>query len=156
MKKSRQIIVFVVAGLLMAAAGGGGVWWWQSRQAGAGATAEKAPAKPPVDKQEYKYITLDKVIVMLRNQAGEPMSHYLAVDLVFKTAVEKEKIVKEHLPLLRSIAVKALSAYTLDKAIGMTIEQFSADINAAYQAGYAEDHHEKPFVEALIGKLIIE
>ena len=44
-----------------------------------------------MDKQEYKYVTLDKVIVMLRNQAGEPMSHYLAVDLVFKTAVEKEK-----------------------------------------------------------------
>lgn len=152
MKKSIRIAIFGLAGLVIAAAGGGGVWWWQGRQA----AAAKASAAPVLDKQEYKYVTLDKVIVMLRGNAGEPLSHYLAVDLVFKTAAEKEKIVKEHLPLLRSIAVKALSAYTLDKATAMTIEQLAADVNAAFQASYASDRHEKPFTEALIGKLIVE
>ena len=152
MKKSIRIAIFGLAGLVIAAAGGGGVWWWQGRQA----AAAKAPAAPVLDKQEYKYVTLDKVIVMLRGNAGEPLSHYLAVDLVFKTAAEKEKIVKEHLPLLRSIAVKALSAYTLDKATAMTIEQLATDVNAAFEASYTSDRHEKPFTEALIGKLIVE
>jgi flagellar protein FliL len=154
MKKSRQLLVLTLACLLTAAAAGGSAWWWLKRQPPA--TEAAAKPKPAFDKQEYKYISLDKVIVMLRGQAGEPLSHYLAVDLVFKTTLEKERLVKEHLPLLRSVAVMALSTYPLDKASAMTVEQLAADINTAYEASYARDNHEKPFVEALIGKLIIE
>lgn len=153
----KQIIVLALAGLAMASAGGAGAWWWlgKSKPPAEDAAAVAKPARA-FDKQEYKYISLDKVIVMLRGQAGEPLSHYLAVDLVFKAKVEKERVVKEHLPLLRSVAVMALSSYPLEKASGMTVEQLAADINAAYEASYERDNHEKPFVEALIGKLIIE
>jgi flagellar FliL protein len=151
----KQIIAFAVVGLAMAAAGGAGAWWWLKQKPPAEGAAATKPARA-FDKQEYKYISLDKVIVMLRGQAGEPLSHYLAVDLVFKAKVEKERVVKEHLPLLRSVAVMALSSYPLEKASGMTVEQLASDINAAYEASYERDNHEKPFVEALIGKLIIE
>lgn len=154
MKKSRQLIAFALVGLLTAAAGGGGVWWWLQRQPHDGAAA--AAAKPAYDHQEYKYVSLEKVIVMLRSGAGEPLSHYLAVDLVFKTAADKERTVKEHLPLLRSVAVMALSTYPLEKASSMTMAQLAADINAAYDASYQHERREKPFAEALIGKLIIE
>lgn len=154
MKKSRQLIAAALAGVLLVAAGGGVSWWWLQRQALAAEGTAKV--KPDYDKQEYKYVSLDKVIVMLRSQAGEPLSHYLAVDLVFKTPLEKERVAKEHLPLLRSVTVMALSAYPLDKASSMTIEQLAADLNQAYQASYERDNREQPFVEALISKLIIE
>lgn len=155
MTKARQLIAFSLVGLAMAGLGGGGAWWWLKGRTPA-ADTEQAPAKPVYDKQEYKYISLDKVIVMLRGQSGEPMAHYLAVDLVFKAPAEKERTVKEHLPLLRSVAVSALSTYPLEKAAKMSIEELAAEINAAYQASYERDRKEQPFVEALIGKLIIE
>ena len=154
MKKSRQLIAVALLGVLLVAAGGAASWWWLQRQAPAAEGA--ATAKPEYDQQEYKYVSMDKVIVMLRSQAGEPMSHYLAIDLVFKAPLEKERFVKEQLPLLRSVTVMALSAYPLDKASSMTIEQLAADLNKAYQASYARDNREQPFVEALISKLIIE
>jgi flagellar protein FliL len=152
MKKSLKIIVFVLVGLLLVAGSGGGVWWWMQRKA---PTGDAAVAKPAFDKQEYKYLSLDKVIVMLHG-GMDAQSHYLAVDLVFKMVLEKERKVKEDLPLLRSIAVMALSKYPLEKASAMTVEQLAADINAAYVASYKHDNYEMPFVEAMISKLIIE
>lgn len=154
MTRTRQILILALVGLLMAAGGGGGAWWWLQRSGHAGAAQAATPMV--LDKQEYRYVTLDDVIVMLRGKAGEPLSHYMAVDLVFKTAVDKERIVKSHLPLLRAVAVKALSAYPLDKASATTVEQLSVDLNAAYQASYLQDRHEMPFSEALVSKLIIE
>lgn len=152
MKKSLKIIVFVLVGLLLLAGSGGAVWWWLQRKAPA---AEAAAEKPAFDKQEYKYLSLDKVIVMLRGGV-DAQSHYLALDLVFKSTVEKEHKVKSDLPLLRSIAVLDLSKYSLEMASEMTVEQLAQKINAAYVASYKNDNHEMPFVEAMISKLIIE
>lgn len=119
-------------------------------------TATASPSKPPLDKKQYKYISLDKVIVMLRGRAGEPPSHYLGVDLVFKATVEKEKEVKEQLPLLRSIAVKKLSNYGVDKASGLTVEQLTSDLTIAYDESYAASNREKPFSEVMLAKFIVE
>ena len=152
MKKPKLIAIVVLAALLTAGAGAGGVWWWKSRQA---ETAE-APAAPKAKPSTFRYVTLDKIIVMLRSQAGDPLAHYMAVDLVFQADQLQEKSVKDQLPLLRSVAVKALSEYTLDKASALTIEQLATELNAAYQARYKADGIEKPFAEAMIGKLIIE
>ncbi|MFA9440766.1 flagellar basal body-associated FliL family protein [Uliginosibacterium sp. sgz301328] len=153
MKRHWKLIVLVLCiGLAMAAAGAGGAWWLLRPKA-----PETKTAKPvEMDHTEYKYINLEKVIVMLRGKEGEPMSHYLAVDLVFKTALKNEKMTREHLPLLRAVAVKALSGYTMDKAGQMTVEQFAQDINRAFSASYAAERTTKPFTEAMIGKLIIE
>lgn len=148
MKRLKFILVFCVAGLLLAGGGAAGAWWLLRSQ------DKSAPKAVEVDTREYKYVTLDKVIVMLRTRSGEPMSHYLAVDLVFKTPAKSEKHVKEHLPLLRSVAVNALSEYTLDRAGQMTVQEFTIEVNKAFARSYA--HGEKPFTEALISKLIIE
>ncbi|HSD40200.1 MAG TPA: flagellar basal body protein [Rhodocyclaceae bacterium] len=153
MSKLKLILVGVLISLLLLAAGGGAAWWFLRPR---DAKQEQEQAKVEIDKHEYKYVSLEKVIVMLRGKAGEPMSHYLAVDLVFKTPVEHEKITKEHLPLLRSLAVKALSTYPLERASLMTVEEFATDINRAFSQSYAAEHAEKPFAEAMIGKLIIE
>ncbi|HAT30990.1 MAG TPA: flagellar basal body protein, partial [Janthinobacterium sp.] len=103
-----------------------------------------------------KYLTLEKVIVMLRRKPGDADSHYLSTDLVIATTEEQERQAKEHLPLLRSIAVKALSNYPLEQAQAMTVEQFAEQINRAFDASYAQEKRDKPFSEVMIGKLIIE
>ncbi len=152
MKKSKLIVIAVLAVVLTAGAGAGGVWWWKSRHAD---TAE-APPPPKPKPSTFRYVTLDKIIVMLRSQAGDPLAHYMAVDLVFQADLAQEKAVKDQLPLLRSVAVKALSEYTLDKASALSIEQLATELNAAYQARYKADGIEQPFAEVMIGKLIIE
>ena len=157
-KKTLLMLAFALVLVVVAGLAGGGVWWWQQRQATAQHAngTDKPTPEAKADAHVYKYITLDKVIVMLRGTAGQPVTHYLAVDLVFKTRAEQEKTVKEHLPLLRSVAVRSLSAYTMDKAGLMTIDQFATDINKAFSESYQREQRDKPFTEAMIGKLIIE
>lgn len=149
MKKIKLIAVVLLAVLLAAGAAGAGVWWLMK------SGHAEAPA-PVEDKKEYKYLNLDKVIVMLRAQEGAPLSNYIAVDLVFKTPKEGEAAVKNQLPLLRSLVVKALSNYTLEQAGLLTIDELTAAINQALDAAYTADSREKPFSVAMIGKLIIE
>lgn len=152
MNKLNRTLLAVGALVLTAGIGAGAAWWTLRPQDGGG----KAEAAPVVDAQEYRYINLEKVIVMLRGHAGESMSHYLAMDLVFKTPLKSEKTTKEHLPLLRSVAVMELSRYSQEKAAAMTLEEFAANINRAFNDRYAREHGEKPFVEAMVSKLIIE
>ncbi|MCH8179143.1 MAG: flagellar basal body-associated FliL family protein [Proteobacteria bacterium] len=169
--KNRNLVfaLTAVVALLLAALVAGGVLWWRgsahaspTAQAAAapsaGGHAASGPATPAAERDgaKYKYVSLEKIIVMLRGKDGEPVSHYLAMDLVFKVREDEEKTVKEHLPLLRSVAVKSLSAYTMDKASLMSIDQFTADINRAFGDRYRHEQRDKPFAEAMISKLIIE
>lgn len=150
MSKLNRTLLLAGALLLTAGISAGAAWWMLRPQ------DKAAEAAVAVDSQEYRYINLEKVIVMLRGGAGEPMSHYLAMDLVFKTPLKSEKIAKEHLPLLRSVAVMELSRYSHEKASTMTLEEFAANINRAFNDRYAREHGEKPFAEAMVSKLIIE
>lgn len=144
--------VIAAFALIATVALAGGAWYFLRPPASGGSE----PVRPAADPQVYKYLSLEKVIVMLRGAPGEPMSHYLAVDLVFKAPHQHEKTTKEHLPMLRSVAVRALSEYTFEAASLMTIEQFTAGINRAFSESYARELQEKPFTEVMIGKLIIE
>jgi flagellar FliL protein len=157
--KTKAKLIAVIAGVALLAASGAGaaVWWMQShRAAPAGDAKAEAPKEEVKPAPDYKYVTLDKVLVMLRGPNGSAVSHYMAVDIVFKTLPEQEKRTKEHLPLLRTVAVKALSVHTVESATAMSVEDFALLLNKAYQANYAAEHREPPFAEALIGKLIIE
>jgi flagellar protein FliL len=153
MKKSGFVVVAVLGGISSVAAGGALTWWLLKSQLGHG-TAAVAVHKE--DSRAFKYVPLDKVIVMLRNTAGEPVSHYLALDLVFKSPLDSEKVTRDHLPLLRSVTVKALSALTMETASRLTVDELTTQINTAYAATYSDDVQGKPFAEAMIGKLIIE
>lgn len=135
------------------------VWFMRPPAALSGLTsaaAGTAASKPAPDKKQYKYISLEKVIVMLRGRTGEAPSHYLGVDLVFKTTLDKERDVKEQLPLLRSIAVKTLSGYGVEKASATTVEQLTSDLAIAYDETYVTTNREKPFSEVMIAKFIVE
>ncbi|HEY1130742.1 MAG TPA: flagellar basal body protein [Roseateles sp.] len=156
-QKFKLIAVIALVGLLAAAAAGGAVWWAMGARAAQG---DQAEAAAPVDDgkpaPDYKYVTLEKVLVMMRSDEGASVPHYMAMDVVFKTLPDQEKRAKEHLPLLRTVAVKALSAYTLERARAMTVPEFAEALNQAYRDSYAAERREAPFAEAMIGKLIIE
>lgn len=152
-------IVAALLGVTVLAVGlGAGATWWFMKGGAAIATADAAavPEEPEVDDRVFKYVSLDKVIVMLRGVEGEPAPHYLALDLVFKTPEEEEKLAREQLPLLRSVAVKELSTLTMDRAGKMTVEELTAQMNKAFAERYAKDRAERPFVDVMIGKLIVE
>jgi flagellar FliL protein len=148
--KAKLIIAFVGVALAAAAAAGGAMWYMKPAPAGGVA------AKPAPEKKLTKYVTLDKVIVMLRRAPTEQAAHYLSVDLVLATTPQEEKEAKEQLPLLRSIAVSALSARTLAEASGMTVDQYAAELNKVFNANYEKENQIKPFSEVMVGKLIIE
>jgi flagellar FliL protein len=152
--KTKLMIAFAGVALVSAAAAAGAAWWFSKPASPAvpGAEAKKAE----VSKKPAKYVTLDKVIVMLRRSPGDTEAHYLSADLVLASSDEKERATKEHLPLLRSIAVRALSGYTLPVASSMTVEQYADHLNKTFNASYAHERIEKPFSEVMIGKLIIE
>jgi flagellar FliL protein len=101
-------------------------------------------------------VTLDKVLVMLHLPEENAAPHYLSIDLVFKCLPDDEKRAKDHLPMLRAVAVRALSTYTLQAASAMSVDQVADVLNKAFAASYAEEHHEAPFATAMVGKLIIE
>jgi flagellar FliL protein len=155
MSKMKTIIAIAGAVILSAAGAGGAVWWFMPKPATA-AGAEKKEAEKPKEAKPVKYVTLDKVIVMLRRAPNEAESHYLSTDLVLATSPEKEKETKENLPLLRSLAVRTLSNYTMAEASTMTVEKYAEQLNHSFNANYAHTHAEKPFEEVMIGKLIIE
>ncbi|MBD8543528.1 MAG: flagellar basal body-associated FliL family protein [Massilia sp.] len=146
-----KLIIAIAAVAVLAAAAAGGAMWYTSTTAGAAVAAKPAP-----ETKLTKYVTLDKVIVMLRRAPAEQATHYLSVDLVLATTAADEKATKEQLPLLRSIVVSALSARTMTEASAMTVDQYAAELNKVFNANYAKENHIKPFSEVMVGKLIIE
>ncbi|MDM5178439.1 flagellar basal body-associated FliL family protein [Massilia sp. DJPM01] len=154
MKKTTKLIVaFVVIGILGAAGAGAALYFKQPLPAKDGKHAPEAAAHP---KKPARYVSLDKVIVMLRRAPGETQAHYISTDLVLSTTLEQEKKAKDDLPMLRSVAVRALSAYTMSAAQDLTVEQYAEQLNNTFAATYDKDKLEKPFSEVMIGKLIIE
>jgi flagellar FliL protein len=157
--KLKMILGVFAIVLVSAGAAGGAMWWMKSQEAAPGtekvAHAEKKKEKEKSDKPA-KYVTLDKVIVMLKRGPNDTVNHYLSTDLVLSTDEEGEKSTKEHLPLLRAVAVRALSAHTVTEASGMTVEQYAEQLNKTFDASYASEDREKPFGQVLIGKLIVE
>jgi flagellar FliL protein len=151
-----MILAIAGAVLISAAGAGGAVWWFMPKPAAAAGTEKKAEAEKPKEAKPMKYVTLDKVIVMLRRGPNETESHYLSTDLVLATEHAKEKETKENLPLIRSLAVRTLSGYTMAEASAMSVDKYAEKLNHAFDANYEHEHAEKPFAEVMIGKLIIE
>ena len=162
MKNMKMIIALVLVAVVGAAVAGGAVWYFSKGKEEPAAVADGKPAKKPAKKEEKedksppKYLTVDKVVIMLKRQPGDTLSHYMSADLVITTSEKKEKETKEQLPLLRSVAVRTLSNLPMATAQVMTIDQFAAELNKAYDATFEHEGREKPFTEVMIGKLIIE
>lgn len=154
---NKKLVLILVAVLLLGAGAAGGAVWYL--KGGAAAPAASASAKAAEEKkpgEPLKYLTIEKVIVMLRRQPGDTVPHYMSCDLVISTTIKQEKEAKEALPMLRSVAVRALSALPMEKAAMMTIDQYVEELNKAYDETYAKEQRERPFQQVMIGKLILE
>jgi flagellar FliL protein len=166
--KIKIAMALLAVAVFMAAIGAAAAWYGLRSRPGALAAVMAAPAAAPasqaaapapapaLDTRVQKYVTLEKVIVMLRREQADAVTHYLALDLVFRTTEDSERTTRDHLPMLRSVAVKTLAALSVEKAGAMTIDEYAAEINRAFTETYAAERREKPFSEAMIGKLIIE
>lgn len=144
-----KVAVFIVLGLILAAGVGGAVAYYFKQD------STPKVAKPVL--VEYKFATVDKIIVMLRNDDGSSLStHYIAMDLVFRTSKEKEADIKNHLPFLKSTAVRVLSHLDLNKANKMTIEDYHTLLNKEFATAYVSVGSEKPFSDVMVSKLIVE
>ena len=154
--KASTVIIIVLASVVVLGGAGGGAWFMlRSKDKDKDAKAAE-PKAVEIDKREYKYISLDKVVVMLRPASGETDAHYIALDVEFKALAESAEAVKEQLPLLRSSAVKLFSTITADDAKRATIDETTKKLNKAFADSYAAEHTTEPFTEAMIGKIIIE
>jgi flagellar protein FliL len=166
---NKKLIIIIVAVALVCAGGAGAAVYFLAPPKADPAAEEhhdegKKSKKDKKDKKKkeeeeagpVKYLTVEKIIVMLRRSPSETVPHYLSADLVVTTPVKLEKEAKEHLPLLRSVAVRTLSSLPMDKAQGMTIDEFAEMLNTAFEEQYEKDDREQPFREVMIGKLILE
>jgi flagellar FliL protein len=163
---NKKVIIALVAVAVVGAAVAGGAVWFMSAKGGDEHAAETKDAKDtkkkPAKKEEKKsdlppkYLTVEKVVVMLKHEPAETVTHYLSADLVVATDAKREKETKENLPMLRSVAVKTLSNLPMASARVMTIDQFAAELNKAFDHQFEEEGREKPFDEVMIGKLIVE
>lgn len=153
---NKKLVLILVAVLLLGAGAAGGAVWYLKGNAAAPAASAKAAAEEKKLGEPLKYLTIEKVIVMLRRQPGDTVPHYMSCDLVISTTVKQEKEAKEALPMLRSVAVRALSALPMEKAAMMTIDQYVEELNKAYDETYAKEQRERPFQQVMIGKLILE
>ncbi|NCT97791.1 MAG: flagellar basal body-associated protein FliL [Comamonadaceae bacterium] len=148
---SKKIWISLAAGAFVMLGAGSGLAAWHFMGPPAG-----EPAAPVVDKREYRYVSLDKVIVMLRAREGGPLSNYMAVDLVFKTPVKAEVVTKQQLPKLRSVAVASLSELTLERASMLSIAELTDFLQQAYGESFERESRESPFTEVMVGRLVIE
>ncbi len=160
MKNMKVIIAIVLAVVVGGAVAGGAVWYMSKGGEEKTADAKEVKKKPKKEEKKSeeppKYLTVDKVVVMLKHQPDETVTHYLSADLVVSTSAKREKEAKETLPMLRSVAVKTLSNLPMATARVMTIDQFAAELNKAFDHEFEEEGREKPFDEVMIGKLIVE
>lgn len=116
---------------------------------------EPAAAPEPVPAPSH-FVTLDKVVVMLRRPGAAAQPHFLSVDLVLATDSAGEQSLKTHLPLLRSVAVQALSSMSYEEAATLQVDQLANRLAQAFDKAYTARATEKPFAEVMIGKLIVE
>lgn len=162
MKNMKVIIAFVLVAVVGAAVAGGAVWYMSkggeehAEESKDGKDKKKPKKEEKKSELPPKYLTVDKVVVMLRHEPSDNVTHYLSADLVVATDAKREKETKENLPMLRSVAVKTLSNLPMASARVMTIDQFAAELNKAFDHAFEEEGREKPFDEVMIGKLIVE
>jgi len=160
MKNMKVIIAFVLVAVVGAAVAGGAVWYMSKGGEEHAEESKDVKKKPKKEEKKSelppKYLTVDKVVVMLRHEPSDNVTHYLSADLVVATDAKREKETKENLPMLRSVAVKTLSNLPMATARVMTIDQFAAELNKAFDHEFEQEGREKPFDEIMIGKLIVE
>ncbi|WP_324658389.1 flagellar basal body rod protein [Burkholderia thailandensis] len=153
--KKKTVVSMIVGATLLGGGAAGGTWALLSRKA-------SHPPAPVAAQDKYKYVGESQIVVMLRQpDAQNPMpsyseAHYAMLDLVLKTTPEKEAIVHDHMLLLRSLTVDAVSQYTLDQIRRMNVTELANVLDRAFRQSYKTRAVAMPFESVMIGKLLAE
>lgn len=150
MKKS--IGAIIAAAVVFCAAMAGGAFWWVQQHSGAAAV----PAAPQMDGSQYSYVTLDKVVVMLRSESARAQNYYMSLDLVLRTDKPHEKSVQADLPMLKGVAVRALSKVEVMQAKAMSIEAWTELLSQEFMGAYEDRLPMRGFDQVMVSRLIIE
>lgn len=151
MAKKIGILLALVVMLGAGVAAGG--WWWGQRAPAAVA----AQASPQLDVRQASYVTLDKIVVMLKtDQNLRTHNTYMSLDLVLRTDKLHEKAAKAELPMLKGVAVRTLSQVAMEQAKAMSIDEWTDLLTADLVAAYASHPDLRPFDKVMVSRLIIE
>jgi flagellar FliL protein len=113
----------------------------------ANAAAPQEPKKEKSDKP-VKYVTLDKVIVMLRRGPNEATTP-LPVDRPGAGHRPRKRKGNQGTPAAAARGRRAHAlGYTLAEASTMTVEQYAEQLNKTFNASYAQRRTEKPFAKS--------
>ena len=152
MNKTVGIMIGVVLLVCMGAAGG--AWWWVQQQ---GFTASAKPVQvATLDASQPSYVTLDKIVVMLRPEPELLQNTYISVDLVFRTDKAHAKEFKGELPMLKGVAVRTLSKVSVTQAKAMVIEEWTDLLSRDLIAAYEQQPSPRVFDQVMVSRLIIE
>ena len=149
---NKKILGIVLGAVLVCAGVAGGAWWFVQQQGGASHVTQA----PQLDPSKPSYVALDKVVVMLRPSPERMQNTYLSVDIVFRSDKAHEKMLKGELPMLKGVAVRALSKLDVGGARSMTIEEWSSLISREAMAAYEEQQDQRYFDQVMVSRLIIE
>lgn len=150
MKKS-MVIVIALALVVCAAVAGAAGWWSQQQKTSAAPAPAAAPAMNP---RQAAYVTLEKVVVMMRSESGR--THYVSADLVLSTDKPHEKAAKAALPMLKGVAVRSFSKVSLEQGREMSIDQWADVLQRDLMAAYDAQPDLRPFDGVMLSRLIIE
>ncbi|CAJ0819431.1 MULTISPECIES: flagellar basal body-associated FliL family protein [Ralstonia] len=156
MKKNLMIAAIAVAVVLATA---GATAFTMSRMNGASAASAApvvpAPARNAIS-DEARYVSLEKLVVMLRNDGPGARPRHLVMDLVFVAAnAKQEKAVREQLPILRATAFRAFAEHTPDEVVRMHPDDFEAALDKEYAAAYGRTNR-MPFEQVLVTKAMMD
>ncbi|MGL6069778.1 flagellar basal body-associated FliL family protein [Craterilacuibacter sp.] len=148
----KKAVLIIAGALLTVALSGGGVYFWMSQ--GAHGKSAEPVTEPAVTGN--RFVSLDKVIVMLKSAPEGGAMQYMVVDLVFRTSEKQEAEVKTQLPLLKSLAVRSLSLLDGHQAAALGVDAHQQRLSKAYVAAFGKERREMPFSEVMVSKLIVE
>lgn len=151
---SKRIGMAVVAMLCVLAATASGFWFLGQQKS---SSAIRAGEQLTLDVQQLSYVTLDKIVVMLKTDSDlRRHNSYISVDLVLRTDKLHEKATRGDLPMLKGVAVRTLSQLSLEQAKTMGIDQWTELLHADLIAAYAANPDLRPFDKVMVSRLIIE
>jgi len=152
MKKNLMVVGVAAA---VAVGVGGATAFLMARTQSTNTVVLSKNGRLPID-AKARYVSLDKLIVMLRGTEGSPRPRYLVVDLVFSAADGKrEKQVREQLPVLRAAAYRALAERTPADMQRMGPVELAVLLRTEYEGAYG-GNASVPFDQVMVTKVMMD
>ncbi|MFO7338588.1 MAG: flagellar basal body-associated FliL family protein [Lysobacteraceae bacterium] len=153
---SKKTLAIALAGVLVLLGAAAAAGWYAGWGPFAGRGAGEAARRPVAPVPSEHYVTLDKLVVMTRSDGARGRPRYLALDLVFAVAdKEAAKRTTAQLPLLRSVALRTLSAYTADELRQMQVDQIAGLLDDQFVQVYGGAGR-MPFNQVLVARMMLE